>query len=373
MRAITQYLLRQIASPLLFASLTLAGVIWLTQSLRFIDRIVNNNLNFGAFLYLTLLVLPSVTSIILPIAGFCAAIYAYNRLALDSELVVLAGSGFNRFSLARPAIMIAAGMMVALYVIGLYLGPLSARTLRSTQFEFRANYAGMVILEGVFNTPSPTLTVYVRERDASGEMRGILVHDNRDTKMQVTMMAERAAMVMTPQGPRMVMMNGNRQQIEAGKRSLSILYFDSYSLDLSVYSKPEAEGWREPHERYLHELFSPNMQDADDRNNYNKLIAEGHRRIVTPFYAMALMLIAVCGVVCGEFNRRGHTKRLILAALAAIILQLVSLGVTQIAAKSPLLIPVMYLAPLTAIAGALLMLRERDRAPGRALRMAEAA
>ena len=60
MRGVTLYIMRQIAWPLVFATLTLTGVIWLTQALRFIDRIVNNNLAFLDFLYLTMLVLPSM-------------------------------------------------------------------------------------------------------------------------------------------------------------------------------------------------------------------------------------------------------------------------------------------------------------------------
>ncbi len=358
MRGITQYIMRQIAWPLLFATLTLAGVIWLTQSLRFIDRIVNNNLSIGSFFYLTMLVLPGVTAIILPIAAFCATLYAYNRMAGDSELIVLSGAGFSRLSLTRPAWMIAGGLLVVLYVIGLFLGPLSARTLRTTQFEFRTALAGMVIMEGVFNTLSNNLTVYVRERNAVGEMKGILVHDSRDTTRPVTMMAEQAMLVLTPQGPRLVMANGNRQQVEAGRRSLSILYFDTYSLDLNAYAKQETEGWREPSERYLHELFWPNLNDPDDVANRNKLFSEGHRRLVAPLYTPALMMIAIAGVIGGRFNRRGQGLRLLGAAGAAILVQLVSLGVAQAAARSPLLIPLMYLAPLLFLGSALWLLRE---------------
>lgn len=358
MRGITQYIMRQIAWPLLFATLTLAGVIWLTQSLRFIDRIVNNNLSIGSFFYLTMLVLPGVTAIILPIAAFCATLYAYNRMAGDSELIVLSGAGFSRLSLTRPAWIIAGGLLVVLYVIGLFLGPLSARTLRTTQFEFRTALAGMVIMEGVFNTLSNNLTVYVRERNSVGEMKGILVHDSRDTARPVTMMAEQAMLVLTPQGPRLVMANGNRQQVEAGRRSLSILYFDTYSLDLNAYAKQETEGWREPSERYLHELFWPNLNDPDDVANRNKLFSEGHRRLVTPLYTPALMMIAIAGVIGGRFNRRGQGLRLLGAAGAAILVQLVSLGVAQAAARSPLLIPLMYLAPLLFLGCALWLLRE---------------
>lgn len=361
MRGITQYILRQIAWPLLFAALTLAGVIWLTQSLRFIDRIVNNNLGFGSFFYLTMLVLPNVTGIILPIAAFCATLYAYNRLASDSELVVLSASGFSRFSLARPAMLVALLVMAVLYAIGLYIGPLSARTLRATQFEFRSSLASMVILEGVFNTPSPNLTVYVREREPSGEMKGILVHDSRDANRPVTMMAARAALVLTPQGPRLLMQDGNRQQVEPGRRGLSILYFNEYALDLNLYIKPETEGWREPQERFLHELFNPDMSNADDANNKNKLLVEGHRRLVTPFYVPALMLIAIAGVIGGEFSRRGQGRRLVAAATSGIVLQVLSLGVAQIATKTPALILTMYAVPLLAVGGALWLLREPNR------------
>lgn len=361
MRSITAYILRQVAWPLVFAAVSLAGVIWLTQSLRFIDRIVNNNLSIASFFHLTLLVLPGVLTIILPIAAFCATLYAYNRLSGDSELIVLAAAGHSRGRLARPAILVSGALMLVMYLLLLYLGPLGARTLRTMQYEFRSDLAGLVIMEGVFNTPSPNLTVYVRERSVEGEMLGILVHDNRDAQRPITMMAERAALVRTGAGPRLLMVNGNRQQVEQGRRSLSLLYFDNYSLDLTVYAKQDSEGWREPSERMLHELLYPDMNDADDRANAPKLRVEAHRRLVTPFYVPALMLIAVAGVTGGQFSRRGQGKRLAATAVAAIALQVASLSVIQMANKVPAMIPLMYVVPILAGGIAAFVLREPAR------------
>jgi Predicted permeases len=358
MRGVTLYIMRQIAWPLLFATFTLTGVIWLTQSLRFIDRIVNNNLAFGDFFYLTILVLPNIVAIILPVAAFCATLYAFNRLAGDAETIVLSAAGFSRLALARPALYISVVIMAVMYVILLYLMPLGARTLRTTQYEFRNDLAGMAILEGVFNTPTSDLTVYVREREPNGDMIGVLVHDNRNPEQPVTMMAEKATLLRTPQGPRLYMVNGNRQQISADRQSLSLLYFDNYSLDLESYARKEGEGWREPSERYLNELFSPNMDDRADQQNYGKLIVEGHRRLVTPLYAPALILIAVASVLGGEFSRRGQGRRLAVGATIAIALQILSLGVTHLAATSFVLIPLMYLTPIVFLVGAALMLRE---------------
>lgn len=358
MRGVTLYIMRQIAWPLGFATLTLTGVIWLTQSLRFIDRIVNNNLAFLDFLYLTMLVLPNIMAIILPVAAFCATLYAFHRLASDSETIVLSAAGFSRLALARPALYISAVVMVVMYAILLLLMPLGARTLKATQYEFRNDLAGMAILEGVFNTPTANLTVYVRERDPNGDMLGVLVHDNRNTAAPTTMMAERASLIRTPQGPRLYMVNGNRQQVDAQHRTLSLLYFDNYSLDLEAYAQKEGMAWREPSERFLNELFWPDLTNADDRQQYGKLIAEGHRRLVTPFYAPILVLIAVASVIGGQFSRRGHGQRLALGAAAGILLQVMSLGVTQLAAKSLALVPLMYILPVAFLIGTVLLLRE---------------
>lgn len=364
MRGVSVYIVRQIAWPLGFATLTLTGVIWLTQSLRFIDRIVNNNLAFSDFLYLTMLVLPNIMAIILPVAAFCATLYAFHRMAGDSEVIVLSAAGFSRLALCRPALMISFGVMIVMYAIMLYLMPLGSRTLKATQYEFRNDLAGMAILEGVFNTPTPNLTVYVRERDSNGDMLGVLVHDNRNPVSPTTMMAEKATLIRTPQGPRLYMVHGNRQQIDAEHRTLSLLYFDNYSLDLEAYAQKEGHSWREPSERFLMDLFWPDMNNADDRQQYAKLITEGHRRLVTPFYAPALILIAIAGVIGGQFNRRGHGQRLAIAAAAAILLQVTSLGVNQLAAKSVAMIPLMYFLPAAAIIATVMLLREPGTDPG---------
>ena len=44
---------------------------------------------------------------ILPIAVFAAVMFTYNRLLVDSELVVLRAGGCSQFMIARPAIILA--------------------------------------------------------------------------------------------------------------------------------------------------------------------------------------------------------------------------------------------------------------------------
>ena len=53
--------------PLLSGALyTLVALIWLTQSLRFVELVVNRGLSFSVFLELTSLLVPGFVAVILP-------------------------------------------------------------------------------------------------------------------------------------------------------------------------------------------------------------------------------------------------------------------------------------------------------------------
>ena len=130
MRSITRYMLSQLAGPFAIITLTLTGVIWLTQSLRFVGKIINADMPTGMFFYITLLILPGVLSLILPIGLFCSLLYGYHRLSMDSELVVMRAAGMSRRQLAGPGLLLASAVMLASYLCTLYLMPMGWRELR---------------------------------------------------------------------------------------------------------------------------------------------------------------------------------------------------------------------------------------------------
>ena len=61
--------------PLGFFVLVLTGVVWLTQSLRIIDLVVNNGQGARVFLEFSALLLPVVLSIVLQLGGLAATVY----------------------------------------------------------------------------------------------------------------------------------------------------------------------------------------------------------------------------------------------------------------------------------------------------------
>lgn len=357
MRHITRYILRQLVGPLAFLTFSLAAVVWLTQSLAFVDMIINRGLSVGRFLHMTLLLTPGFLAAILPIAFFVAILYTYHRLTYDSEVVVMRAAGLSQRALAAPALLLAGGVTVLAYVIALYLMPLGFSSFKDMQWLVRSNQASVLLQDGEFNNLADGITAYVRERGAGGELFGILVHDARDPNRPVTVMAERGVMLAGEEGPRFVLFEGNRQEIETGRGELSLLYFERYALDLDVFGQAPELRWREPAERFLPSLLFPNMNDRNDASHARELWAAGHNRLVSPLYSLVLAIIALGAVLSGEFNRRGEWGRIAIAAGAAIVFEALGFGLVSIVSRQPALTPLLYANVLAWGAGGLWALR----------------
>jgi lipopolysaccharide export system permease protein len=360
MGAVTRYILTQLFTAMVFVSLGLTLAIWLSQSLRWIGYIVNRGLPATTFLSFVALLLPSFLGVVLPIAAFCAVLFVYHKLIMDSELVVMRAAGLSPLQLARPALLLAAFATLAVYSITLYFLPVSYREFKDLQNSIRSDFSAVLLQEGTFNTISDGITVYVRSRSSDGELRGILVHDNRNPSKPVTMMAERGALVMSEAGPRVVMVNGNRQQVEREDGRLSLLYFDRYTVELAQFRENVHTRWRQPRERFLPELLFPSSERRDQRYR-NELIAEGHQRLAAPLYSLSFILIALAALLSGEFNRRGRLRRVFVAVACVGVLEGLSLALHDVSTRSLQAIPAMYAAAILPCLASLFVLLRAPR------------
>src|SRR4051794_6380287 len=295
MNRLTRYILWQSLGTMLFVTGVLSAAIWLAQSLRLIDLIVNRGLSISVFLYLALLILPRFLDIVLPIGLFIAVLFTYAKLSTESEIIVMRASGLGPFGLVKPAAILAIFGALVLFAMSAYFLPAANRAFKDLQFEIRNQFVSAILQEGTFTTVSERLTVYVRARDENRELLGLLVQDERDKDKPVTIIAERGAIVDTGSGPRIVMLTGNRQQFDRATGRLSLLTFEQYTLDLGELRDAPVGRSREPQERYLHELWLTPPAD-------NAFLVERHTRVTQPLTALAFVAIPLACLLSGEFN-----------------------------------------------------------------------
>ncbi|WP_203069750.1 LPS export ABC transporter permease LptF [Falsiroseomonas ponticola] len=334
MTRIDRYILRQLVGGLLAVTIGLAALVWLTQSLRFIELVLDRGLSLGVFIQLTGLMLPGFFAVILPITTFVVVLFVYVRMNSDRELVVMRAAGLSQLRLARPGILLALMAVAAGYVLNLWLVPLSHTAFRIWQFEIRNQMAAILVQEGVFSSVGGDLTVYARLRDRDGTLRGILVHDARERGAPVTILAEQGRITTGPNGPRVTLQNGVRQQMErvpnpapgAQPMRLSVLSFNENSIDLARATRQEEARFRDSRERSIPELLHPDPAEGLRPREIARFVGEAHQRMSAPLTALSFALVGLSVALTGQFRRHGGGLRL--ATGIGIVVGLLAVGLT---------------------------------------------
>ena len=360
MTRLDRYIFRQLAVALLAVSIGLAALVWLTQSLRFIELVLDRGLSFLVFIELTGLLLPSFFAVILPITTFVVTLFVYVRLSSDRELVVMRAAGLSNWALARPALGLALLSVAICYVLNIWVVPESQASFRAWQYEIRNQLAAILVQEGVFSSVGDDLTVYARYRDQDGTLRGILVHDARERGAPVTILAEAGRISPGPNGPRVTLENGERQQVErvppptgapAGTlptTRLSVLSFAENSIDLArtkTGGEP-GERYRNAQERTLDELFHPDPADHVPDRDLRRFLSEAHQRLSSPLNALGFALVAMATALTGEFRRHGGGLRLFTGIMVVVGLLAVGLMTGNLASRQNAVIPLIWVNAL---------------------------
>lgn len=344
------YIFRQTLWPALFFLVVLTGVVVMSQGLRMLDVVINRGQSAGTFFELTLLLMPSLMVLVLPIALFCAVLYTLNRLYTDSEVVVMWSAGLGRWSVAMPVIALALIATAFGYFLNLYLMPLCYGMMKDKVYEIRADVASGLFREGAFTYPIKDVTVFVREVTGSGVLKGIFVQDARSSQSSDTYMAESGKLVRTSKGPMLIMRNGTivRRSLQSNGNPVFVQFEnDTYVPDLT---DTQISAAREYTERYLPELLHPNPNAPWDVKNWGRLISEGHMRLATPLYNLAMPMIGIVWLLCGSFSRRGFALRILTAVGIAIFVRVAGVAAHLIVQKNLNLAFIHYLIPIAIIA-----------------------
>ena len=107
MSRISIYVIKEISSSFLFIFSLITIVVWLSQALRNLELLSNESVTILSYAFYTILLLPKLSMITIPISIFLAIILALNKLRLDSELIIFSSTGNSNIDiLLKPLLLI---------------------------------------------------------------------------------------------------------------------------------------------------------------------------------------------------------------------------------------------------------------------------
>jgi lipopolysaccharide export system permease protein len=348
MSGFQRYLFRNVLRTLIAIVGGLALIALLTQGLSQIqDTIVQNRQSMLAFLWVSVLATPQIVSLLMPIALFIATAAALNVAHRENEIVVAQASGMTNWQVASPVLRLATLAAILHLGMNLWIAPTASRELRATLTAASTNIASSLVREGTFMTYSDGLTTFAGKVNNS-DITFLVANDSRNPKNEVTYIAKSAFVSEIEGKPALVLRDGQRQTVRTNG-ALESLTFQQSPLELGAFVNDQKAVILEETDRYLPELFYPDMTNHYDNRNVDALLAEGHARIATPLLNIAMAMVAIFAVLGGDFSRRGYARRIAIASGAALVVRLIGFWATAAAGTDPSLNVVQYGLPIFVI------------------------
>ena len=342
---LTSYIFKQTSKSVLVSTCVLLGVIWLSQSFRSINLIIEKGANFSDFLILSLFSMPSWLIIALPFGTFAGCMISYLKLQNDKEIIVMKSAGISPLKISKPAIFVAAVSSVALFVISHFILPNTYKKFKLLQNEIRNSGQAVIFKDNVFINVNKNQTIFIGRITKSNLLEEIFIQDKTDNSNIVEYFSKNGS-VFIDDTINLRLIKGTRISTDKEGRS-TILNFDNYNLTVQEdKNKLVTNRVVEYNEFSFFEL----LKKAEKKlSNQGKLLAEAHTRNTVFFMPIIFALIVMLTILNDNFSRLVKTHRKTFAIGLVFMVQSLVIILKNAVHNDISLLPLMYLFPTSVL------------------------
>ncbi len=302
MLLVSRYIFKKLSYATFLLTSILVIAVWLTQSLRFLDMIVNRNVSLKGYFYLVGFLIPDLLVVILPICLFISVLFFFHKFQTDHELTIWRSTGLSHMQIASPVLFLTALIVALTFIINVYILPPSFKQFKDMEHQVRQQFSGAMLNEGRFNTIHGA-TIYIKQRYRSGRMEGLFLYNTKGNK-PYSLFAKEGRMTTIDGHLFLILSHGFRQERDPKTGKLQELTFETLNYDLSDLTQKKETRHIRPYEKSITELLT--LDDTLDQNTQTRYTAAAHVRILQPFFAFIYVLIGLNFMLTSQFSRRGR-------------------------------------------------------------------
>jgi len=265
---------------------------------------------------------------------------------------VMTAAGAPVWRVCSSLVIVASMVSIAILLSNLFLNPVCMRGLRTFITQVRADLISQVIQPGRFSSPESGLTLHIRDRSPTGELLGLLVHDERDPKQVMSYLAERGRILSNDEGSYLIMFDGyvHRYDAEDKDKTVQIVAFDQNMLDISELAPKDAQGRKlEPKEQSIGALLNASRDPEISPNDYGHFRYELHERLATPLYPLAFIFVAIALMGQVRTTRENRWGQILAAFGIAVGLRVAGITAGNLVTLNAWAVVLVYAIPVGAI------------------------
>ena len=282
---------------------------------------VRGGLVFPALIGVT----PTVIFIALPMAMGVATALEFSRMSSEGMIAVLYALRLSVWSLCKPALTLAAGLVVFCYVLANFIAPHYTSQMQDVLNVIRNSLNHRMLEPAHFYTfDNGVKTLYLERWESPDIAVNLFVRQISVEKMQEeTITAARAEFRRNESGVIVALTKGSVQTRSlAGQSDVRIANFDEYAMALPMQGSvalPQ-RNWRGVYEHSAWGFIDAYREASQDPRQMGEWMAEAAKRFFVPLLCLAHTLLAMALVLAygNVTGRRGAGSSLIVVALPVV-------------------------------------------------------
>lgn len=300
-----RYLEREVISTLAAVLLLLMLVVLGGLMTDVLNKIARGRVPAGLLFSQIGLRIPEALALLLPLASMLAVLLAYGRLYRDSEMAVLAASGYGPLSTVRPLLRVGLVLVAVQALLALYLAPLGRDVAATMIIETQRSVAVAGLSSGRFvELPGNAGVLYVsRVSEDAREVEEVMLAREREGH-RLVLTARRGLLQVEGEGDEVVLklLDGERVDGEPGQPDYRRIRFEEALI--AIPRRIDDSGDDPWQARSLRALVTDGGIEA---------MAELTRRLVQPLVLLLLLLMAP--VMAESTPRQPRYGRVVMAVL----------------------------------------------------------
>ena len=350
-----RYLFDQLLRTAFAVTLTLVGIMWLFQTIRILELVINRGAPLSDFLIMSVTVIPLWLTIAIPIGTFVSVMWVFHRALMDRELLVAQASGRSAIQLARAPLALGVAATIFLVINSVFVLPLSFGVYKEIQFKLRNTIPTVMLQDNVFIDVVDGMTMLIGKKYKDGLAENVFIHDEQKDGVIVTMSARSGRFIEKDGQPAIILRDGQRFEMNKDEDAGATLTFETHTVSITPRERKQSTRMPiEMNEDSIANLLDPST--SPDERYINQRAAEGHYRIISPFLALTLVLVATTGVLYGQIRRSTWSKRAVITVCGGVLCISFLVSARSLATEASAAVPLIYISMLIPIGTLISML-----------------
>jgi lipopolysaccharide export system permease protein len=324
LRIIDRYVLQELGAPFALSLGALTFILLTREILRLVELLINKGVGLMPLLKTFLFLLPSFFVLTLPMACLIASISAFSRLSSDRELTALQAGGISSRRLLRPLLIFALAVFGVTLVLAQYAQPWSGPSVKKSALLMLRNEVSLTLDEGVFNTPTANVVMYVGDSGLSGGSRGVFISDTRTKGEPRIIVARDWALINDPLHNRigMTLHDGTIHVNPKNPDQYQLIRFSTYDFTMELSDSLAMMAEERPS---ILEIRYRLSESGGKDPKYLKLLEEEYKDLAFPFATLVFGLIGMpLGIVAKRSGKAGGFALGILIILSFYVLNVMA-------------------------------------------------